>query len=123
MAHVRMYFCEVSFANFYNRSFKCEICSAQYWTGIALKNHKKTHTGEMSFKCNFCDYATYRKTLLQSHQRCHSDERPFGCVVCEKKFKTKDVLNSHVKTHDKNRIIQKNYHCDLCDYKEFLNIS
>ena len=83
-----------------------------------MKNHKKTHTGEMSFKCNFCDYATYRKTLLQSHQRCHSEERPYGCVVCQKKFKTKDVLNSHVKTHDKNRVIQKNYHCDLCDYKE-----
>lgn len=91
-----------------NKKFLCQDCGFATSHASVLKNHLRTHTGQM-LKCLLpgCHFETIRKENLLQHQLTHSKEKPHQCDVCGKAFSLVKNLRRHMKQHDFNALKHK----------------
>jgi len=58
------------------KPFACDYvgCSARCFTSIALKVHKRSHTGEKPFACDYvgCSARYNSSSTLKAHKRSHT---------------------------------------------------
>ena len=54
----------------------------------SLKEHERTHTGEMPFRCSKYNKIFSITGQLKEHERTHTGEKPFKCTNCDKSFLT-----------------------------------
>ncbi|XP_063225987.1 serine-rich adhesin for platelets [Bacillus rossius redtenbacheri] len=52
-------------------TFVCEECSAHFSRAVALKVHKRLHSGDLPYSCKECDESFISKKLLSKHSRRH----------------------------------------------------
>uniref|UniRef100_A0A2K6SUR0 Paternally expressed 3 n=1 Tax=Saimiri boliviensis boliviensis TaxID=39432 RepID=A0A2K6SUR0_SAIBB len=62
-----------------NKHNRCEFCKRTFGTRVALRRHRRIHTGEKPFECNQCGEAFYLMPHLKRHQKTHSGRKPSGC--------------------------------------------
>lgn len=110
---------------------ECEICSKQFSSMKALRDHKRTHKNRLcencncevkvtltkclsmppSHKCDQCDYSTNRKESLTKHTKTHwPKEKNFHCKKCPYSTDRKGHLKEHMKSHSK-------FECKYCKSK------
>uniref|UniRef100_A0A2K5ETL8 Zinc finger imprinted 2 n=1 Tax=Aotus nancymaae TaxID=37293 RepID=A0A2K5ETL8_AOTNA len=62
-----------------NKHNRCEFCKRTFSTRVALRRHRRIHTGEKPFECKQCGEAFYLMPHLKRHQKTHSGRKPSGC--------------------------------------------
>ncbi|CAG9834172.1 unnamed protein product [Diabrotica balteata] len=108
------------------RPFVCQICNKSFARKNNLQFHIKNHekknervkvkevTVEKSFLCYMCGTNFKKKSILQQHMQIHTGKlckcpHP-GCIFTARKM---SEINVHFKIHSN----EKNFVCELCDYK------
>ena len=89
----------------------CKICGKTFPRGPGLREHLRTHSGDMKFQCEHCDMACNRKTDLKRHMIRHLKSKNFKCNICGKSYSRADALTTHKKKHTGEKL----YKCDVCD--------
>lgn len=59
--------------------FICEECNASFTKAVALKVHKRFHSGELPHVCSECDQRFVSKKLLKKHEESHSQPALATC--------------------------------------------
>ena len=61
----------------------CDICTAEFKNGDALKKHKKMrHSEEKPYKCDMCDYKAKTGWQVKAHkQKAHEKSKPNVSIV------------------------------------------
>ncbi|CAG9785134.1 unnamed protein product [Diatraea saccharalis] len=98
------------------KSYKCNICSKDFFTNGNLMRHQMLHNAEKIFKCDKCVAAFTTKGSLKSHYVMHMDEKKIICDICNKSFKRKNSLRRHRLTHS---MANKCIKCDFCNMTFF----
>ena len=97
------------------KKYKCDKCMKSFFTGLKLKDHKRSHTGSGSFECEVCQKCFPSNSSLFRHSRVHLEEKPFKCDDCEKGFNQKGNLKSHIQNcHNKELsvVLSKSFNND-----------
>ena len=97
-----------------DNTVSCLICKKSFKQKKSLKNHLKTHTGEVPFKCKLCDQGFAQKGNMKSHiQRRHgiNKDRSY-CRICSRYFKSETFLQIHLKKHNG----ELSFICPFCRY-------
>lgn len=95
------------------RSFKCDLCPNSYTRKQSLTSHvKRAHTRKKSFRCSVCPSAFVFPADLKLHERIHTGEKPYQCHICPSAFNQKSNLRTHQKTHSE----EKGHECDICRF-------
>lgn len=115
------------------KEFKCELCFQVFPGNYELKTHKfKDHPEARPFSCTMCEQKEWGKSAIIIHcSEAHPDfdvetiilrnGRPTKigpinlpkCDTCSKMFPYQSLLYLHQRTHTGER----NYGCDLCDFR------
>ncbi|XP_056634937.1 zinc finger protein 585B [Diorhabda sublineata] len=109
-----------------DRPFVCTICGKSFARKNNLQFHMKNHekkvekarlkqaAAETSFLCCTCGANFKKKSILQQHMQTHTGKLckcpHTGCIFTARKM---SEINEHCKIHSDD----KNFSCDLCDYK------
>ncbi len=94
-----------------DKTFKCEICSADFKSSRYLNQHyQRAHSDERPFKCEVCLVTCKTSAHLKSHRIVHSEERPFKCQLCSRSYKASSQLKRHRIIH----IEERPFKCALC---------
>lgn len=56
--------------------FICEECNASFTKAVALKVHKRFHTGEFPYPCDECDQHFVSRKILEKHELSHNQPPP-----------------------------------------------
>ena len=96
---------------------RCSYCGKGYYEMKGLTTHiKHIHEhGKKVLKCRFCKREFKNPIWHENHERIHSgNPRLSWCQICETAWPNPQNLAFHIKgVHEK----QKDYKCDLCDFK------
>lgn len=93
---------------------ECHICGKTYKGSRRLYRHIKTHMEE-KYQCDICKKFMKGKKSLQTHLLRHSGFKGYTCECCAASFYTLAELCNHKRKHNTN--INKQFKCDLCEYK------
>jgi len=99
-----------------NIMYKCRHCSAEFKSGLLLKQHSiSLHGDSQCFTCPHygCKFSSNRKKNVEAHRFIHEPTRQFQCVACGKSFAQFSGLSSHLKCCNQER----SYLCDFCGLK------
>jgi len=102
----------------------CDVCSKNFLTDRALKNHSFTHMdgkvqdcesqdekvlhrgrhyGLNDFRklhtCDMCNKTFLQRCSLKLHYRLHTGEKPYKCDECDKIFSYREDLKYHCQVH------------------------
>ncbi|XP_064596032.1 zinc finger protein 30-like [Liolophura sinensis] len=88
----------------------CELCDKRFTCVSALNRHRKKHLDANSYTCMECGKNFRLRASLQRHQVVHSGVRRFTCQVCQKKFMWPACLSRHATVHTRERP----FRCEVC---------
>ncbi|XP_011632564.1 uncharacterized protein LOC105424170 [Pogonomyrmex barbatus] len=54
-------------------AFVCEECGSSFGRAVALKVHKRLHSGDLPYDCNECEQRFISRKLLAKHQTTHRE--------------------------------------------------
>lgn len=77
----------------------CEICGKKFTCTNSLKRHMAVHTGFKPYKCKICERKFSQGSILKRHILTHESLKPFNCHICQKSYTQKMNLLSHLKNH------------------------
>jgi len=69
-----------------------------------LKNHLRTHAGEITYSCIECDYRCSTASSLKQHMRKHSSNKPYKSPACNYKSSGSGNLKRHMMTEEKQHL-------------------
>ena len=92
----------------------CMICNKSFKQKNSLKNHLKTHSGELPFKCKLCDKGFAQKGNMKSHiEKSHAiNKKRSSCFMCSRSFKSETSLQIHMQKHKG----ELSFICPFCSY-------
>lgn len=64
--------------------FICEECNASFTKAVALKVHKRLHSGEFPYLCEECDQHFVSRKLLKKHEISHNQPLPIENLITNK---------------------------------------
>ncbi|XP_054001389.1 uncharacterized protein LOC128888511 [Hylaeus anthracinus] len=90
-------------------AFVCEECGSSFSRAVALKVHKRLHTGDRPYTCNECSDRFISRKLLTKHEDTHKEPLPVSASLAdamsqqpvideEKSDKEKIILTDNVAT-------------------------
>ncbi|KXJ78784.1 hypothetical protein RP20_CCG003477 [Aedes albopictus] len=82
--------------------YKCEFCGKVFGTGVLLKRHVLTHTGETPYECKKCGRRFNHEHNFQLHKRLHIGEKGYACEECDKSFLNNTYYRMHMQKHFPN---------------------
>ncbi|XP_073450189.1 uncharacterized protein [Aquarana catesbeiana] len=88
----------------------CPLCGKVFPDKSLLRQHEKTHKGEMPYYCLECGKDYLHKSRFISHRRIHTGEKPYSCAKCGKSFANKPDLVRHHRMHTG----EKPFSCSDC---------
>ena len=68
-------------------AFVCEECTCTFSRAVALKVHKRLHTGDCPYPCYECDDAFISRKLLSKHEVTHREPEKQPEVPCEENLR------------------------------------
>lgn len=92
------------------REHPCSTCSKTFPSWNALKEHRKTHSGE-TFACNICKKPFKQRVSLDAHIQKHKEDESRTCKPCNKPFASKLELRKHQQSMHED---QFTFECDTC---------
>lgn len=88
----------------------CSTCNKPFPTWNALKEHRKTHSGE-TFACNICKKPFKQRASLDAHIQKHKEDESRTCKPCNKPFASKLELRKHQQSMHEE---QFTFECNTC---------
>lgn len=99
----------------YGKKFKCDICSVEMNSRLALYRHKQYKHSNTVFDCPYCSRQFPVKDGLDRHMPLHTNEYPHTCDECPIGFTRLGLLNKHkAKYHAPGAPPQKLHYCPYC---------
>jgi len=92
------------------REHPCSTCNKNFPSWNALKEHRKTHSGE-TFACHICKKPFKQRVSLDAHIQKHKEDESRTCKPCNKPFASKLELRKHQQTVHED---QYTFECDTC---------
>lgn len=92
------------------REHPCSTCNKMFPSWNALKEHRKTHSGE-TFACNICNKPFKQRVSLDAHIQKHKEDESRTCKPCNKPFASKLELRKHQQSMHED---QFTFECDTC---------
>lgn len=92
------------------REHVCSTCNKMFPSWNALKEHRKTHTGE-TFACNICKKPFKQRASLDAHIQKHKEDESRTCKPCNKPFASKLELRKHQQSMHED---QCTFECNTC---------
>lgn len=89
---------------------QCNICKKEFKDRKRLIGHLKGHMVAKDYRCKMCGKCYPNPSTFRVHMRTHTGERPFSCQVCNKGFVRWAGVVNHMKTHSAN----KPHKCSTC---------
>ena len=89
------------------RSFQCTLCVRKFTRSTSLRQHIRTHTGEMPYSCSVCGKAFARPMNCKRHEMLHSGGKSFVCRGelttggawgCGRWFTRPETLGRHIRS-------------------------
>lgn len=93
-----------------SREHTCTTCNKTLPSWNALKEHRKTHSGE-TFACNICNKPFKQKISLDAHIQKHKEDESRTCKPCNKPFASKLELRKHQQAMHED---QFTFECNTC---------
>lgn len=92
------------------REHICSTCNKILPSWNALKEHRKTHSGE-TFACNICNKPFKQRASLDAHIQKHKEDESRTCKPCNKPFASKLELRKHQQSMHED---QFTFECNTC---------
>lgn len=92
------------------REHICSTCNKMLPSWNALKEHRKSHSGE-TFACHICNKPFKQRVSLDAHIQKHKEDESRTCKPCNKPFASKLELRKHQQTMHED---QFNFECNTC---------
>lgn len=92
------------------REHPCSACNKMFPSWNALKEHRKTHSGE-TYACNICNKPFKQRASLDAHIQKHKEDESRTCKPCNKPFASKLELRKHQQSMHED---QFTFECDTC---------
>lgn len=92
------------------RKFTCETCGNSFYRKNDIIIHMRVHTNEKPYVCSYCSQGFRQIATLIRHRRIHTGEKPYACSICDKKFSDKHLVKKHLLVHSD----EKKFQCHLC---------
>ncbi|KAG4066975.1 hypothetical protein HA402_007723 [Bradysia odoriphaga] len=93
-----------------SREHTCTTCNKTLPSWNALKEHRKTHSGE-TFACNICNKPFKQRASLDAHIQKHKEDESRTCKPCNKPFASKLELRKHQQSMHED---QFTFECNTC---------
>ncbi|KAJ6644547.1 Zinc finger and SCAN domain-containing protein 12 [Pseudolycoriella hygida] len=95
------------------REHICSTCNKTLPSWNALKEHRKSHSGE-TFACNICNKPFKQRVSLDAHIQKHKEDESRTCKPCNKPFASKLELRKHQQAMHES---QFDFECNTCKRK------
>lgn len=99
---------------------KCSTCKKTFRNVYNLKQHVRTHFGDITRGRAESGMTFTTQQGLEKHQLTHTGEKPYACSECGTTFNSL----SHAKRHEKKHLLNgpSYFSCDQCD-KTFSSVN
>ena len=95
----------------------CVLCCQSFKSTRSLRQHMKTHTGEMGHSCQ-CGKILASRAMLELHEKSCGKEMGHWCSACNCGYMTKQALVHHLKAKHGPALTKEELTCATCG-KEF----